>query len=259
MKNVIALLVSVFLTVFTSFADNSVEFLHDITVTVHAPGGTGTGVLLNHSNVCYVLTAAHVVSDARTVRQVIIDGNVKHEVSYKPISVVTRILEDGRQVGRTELQAEVIRYSDPDKGEDLALLRMRKTGAAPKAVRFFVENKIPDLGTPLVHVGSLLGESGSGSVTTGIYSQKGRILFDRVFDQTTCGAFPGSSGGGVFLLDGRYVGMIVRGAGETYNLIVPIRRIREWAARVKADFIFNPTAPRVEAAIDDPKGSPDAN
>ena len=28
---------------------------------------------------------------------------------------------------------------------------------------------------------------------------------------------------------GQYCGMIVRGAGETFNLIVPIRRMRTWA------------------------------
>ena len=70
-------------------------------------------------------------------------------------------------------------------------------------------------------------------MTDGIYSQHGRILTGlnkRIFDQTTVAAFPGSSGGGVYLKDdGRYVGMIVRGAGETFNLIVPIRRMTAWA------------------------------
>jgi hypothetical protein len=59
-----------------------------------------------------------------------------------------------------------------------------------------------------------------------------------VFDQTTVNAFPGSSGGGVFVAGdseetkqyrGQYCGMIVRGAGETFNLIVPIRRMRAWS------------------------------
>ena len=56
-----------------------------------------------------------------------------------------------------------------------------------------------------------------------------------VFDQTSAPAFPGSSGGGIFLTEssgdnsGRYTGMLVRGAGETFNLIVPVRRMRKWA------------------------------
>ena len=44
----------------------------------------------------------------------------------------------------------------------------------------------------------------------------------RIFDQTTCVAFPGSSGGGVFLKrdDPRYVGMLVRGAGEGFLISI---------------------------------------
>ena len=75
-------------------------------------------------------------------------------------------------------------------------------------------------------------------MTTGIVSQIGRVLDigngdGVVFDQTTVTAFPGSSGGGVWFKnkDGQalYVGMLVRGAGETFNLTVPIRRMHKWA------------------------------
>jgi S1-C subfamily serine protease len=94
------------------------------------------------------------------------------------------------------------------------------------------------LGTQLFHVGSLLGEDGSNSMTTGIMSQVGRTLSlsggpKTLFDQTTVTAFPGSSGGGVFTTDGLYIGMLVRGAGETFNLIVPVRRMRKWAEKEK--------------------------
>ena len=77
-------------------------------------------------------------------------------------------------------------------------------------------------------------------MTRGICSQVGRVLDlgtgdGVVFDQTTVTAFPGSSGGGVFLSErtkekaGQYVGMLVRGAGETFNLVVPVRRMRAYA------------------------------
>jgi len=74
-------------------------------------------------------------------------------------------------------------------------------------------------------------------MTDGIYSQHGRLiksLNKHVFDQTTCTAFPGSSGGGVYLKsDARYVGMLVRGAGEGFNLIVPARRMKEYCEKHK--------------------------
>ena len=77
-------------------------------------------------------------------------------------------------------------------------------------------------------------------MTRGICSQVGRVLDlgtgdGVVFDQTTVTAFPGSSGGGVFLSErskekaGQYVGKLVRGAGETFNLVVPVRRMRAYA------------------------------
>ena len=77
-------------------------------------------------------------------------------------------------------------------------------------------------------------------MTRGIMSQVGRVLSlgagdGVIFDQTTVTAFPGSSGGGVFLSErsgdkaGEYVGMLVRGAGETFNLIVPTRRMYKWS------------------------------
>jgi len=69
-------------------------------------------------------------------------------------------------------------------------------------------------------------------------------LNKHVFDQTTVAAFPGSSGGGVYLKsDGRYVGMIVRGAGETFNLIVPVRRMVAWAKKNKMMWALDSKVP----------------
>ena len=82
-------------------------------------------------------------------------------------------------------------------------------------------------------------------MTDGIYSQTGRLipnLNKHVFDQTTVAAFPGSSGGGVFLKSNKcYVGMLVRGAGETFNLIVPVRRMVQWAEKNKIMWALDPT------------------
>jgi hypothetical protein len=82
-------------------------------------------------------------------------------------------------------------------------------------------------------------------------SQVGRVLQlgsgdGTVFDQTTCAAFPGSSGGGVFLAgdkkeDVKYVGMLVRGAGETFNLIVPVRRMQEWSRERGIEWALDPS------------------
>jgi len=222
--------------------------LQDISVTIVSKGilskGEGSGIvktrkLKDGTEINFIWTAAHVIDNLRKTREAIDPktGTKKTLVEFDDAMVVKAISQNGRAVGKLEMMAEVVRYS---KDEDLALLRLRKTDFVKSSVDFYLEDKIPPLGTDLLHVGSLLGQVGSNSMTTGIMSQHGRIIDKKVFDQTTVNAFPGSSGGGVFLKDGRMMGMLVRGAGETFNLIVPARRIRAWAK--KAD---------IEWAIDD--------
>jgi len=224
---------------------NVPQYLQDISVTIHAGTGLnmaqGSGVIKTRDGVNYVWTAAHVLSGLRTTRTVIDPktGATKTAVEFSDAKVVKELTENGRAVGRLEMDAEVLRYSDPDNGEDLALMRIRKRNFVSASVEFWTKAEIPPVMTRLVHCGSLLGQMGSNSITTGIMSQIGRVRNNFVFDQTTCTAFPGSSGGGVYTEDGKYVGMITRGAGEGFNLIVPIRRIRSWAKKVKVEFAID--------------------
>lgn len=221
------------------------KYLQDISVTIVTNSGEGSGVIKSkkdeHGNIVnFVWTAAHVVDSLRSVRHVIDPrtGTSRQIVEFQDAFVVKDIKQNGRSVGKLKLAAEVVRYSDSETGHDLALLRIRKNGFIKTSVVFFVGKEIPPIGVDLFHVGSLLGQMGSNSMTTGIMSQQGRLIRNNknVFDQTTCPGFPGSSGGGVYLTDGRYVGMLVRGAGETFNLIVPVRRMLKWAHTANIDW-----------------------
>jgi S1-C subfamily serine protease len=220
------------------------QHLQDISVTIRAGSSSGSGVLFTRKDaegktVNFIWTAGHVVDGLRRQRVAIApDGTERTVVEFSDANIVKEIIEDGRIVGRLELDAEVIRYSDSEDGEDLALLRIRKQNYVESTTKFY-SGEIPDVGTQLYHVGSLLGQMGANSMTSGIYSQHGRLIGKTVYDQTTVAAFPGSSGGGVFTTDGKYVGMIVRGSGETFNLIVPIRRIRAWAKRAKVEWAID--------------------
>ena len=222
------------------------DHLQDVSVTIRSESdwsaGEGSGVIFSRKDkddntVNFVWTAAHVIDNLRQERKVILNGVPRTVVAFKDAKVIKVIRQDGRTVGRLELDAEVIKYSDSEDGHDLALLRVRKLNFVTDSVTFYLDKNIPKLGTDLWHVGSLLGQMGSNSMTDGIYSQTGRLipsLNKHVFDQTTVAAFPGSSGGGVYLKsDARYVGMLVRGAGETFNLIVPVRRMVQWAEKNK--------------------------
>tara|TARA_R110002020_G_scaffold377360_1_gene588418 strand:+ start:344 stop:1270 length:927 start_codon:yes stop_codon:yes gene_type:complete len=216
------------------------EHLQNISVTIKSQGeyssSEGSGVLIvrevKGEQVTFVWTAAHVIDNLRTVREVINEeGQARKVVEFKDAQIVKELVENGRRVGEIKMDAVVVKYSDADDGHDLALLMVRAKNYGKGSALFFLNKKDPivPIGTPLYHVGSLLGQMGANSMTSGIISQVGRTSGKVEFDQTTVTAFPGSSGGGVFLQDGRYIGMLVRGAGEGFNLVVPVRRMMDWA------------------------------
>ena len=250
-KRLLSYVVCVFALVSTQlFAEDQkfAQHLQDVSVTIKAGFSEGSGVIVTREievadgkkeTINFVLTAAHVVSGLRSDRAVIEDGKTRKIVEFKDAQIVKELVENGRRVGEMKMTAKVISYSDAEHGEDIALLMIRKRNFIVTSAKFYLEGEmIVPIGTQLYHVGSLLGQAGSNSMTTGIVSQVGRVLDigngdGVVFDQTTVTAFPGSSGGGVWLKnkDGQdlYVGMLVRGAGETFNLTVPIRRMHKWA------------------------------
>ena len=218
------------------------QHLQNISVTIKSKNGynssEGSGVLVvrqvGDDEVTFVWTAAHVVNNLREVREVITEtGQPRKVIEFKDAQIVREMVEAGRRVGEVKMDARVIKYSNADTGHDLALLMVRAKNYGKDSSKFYLNDEDPiiPIGTNLYHVGSLLGQMGANSMTTGIVSQIGRTLDKMEYDQTTVTAFPGSSGGGVFLTDGKYVGMLVRGAGEGFNLIVPIRRMVSWAEK----------------------------
>ena len=252
LKLTFILVVSVF-SVFGDDKKTTADYLQDVSVTIVSESnfskGEGSGVVFSRTDkdgntVNFVWTAAHVIDNLRQERKVIVGGAPKTLVEFKDPMIVKEIRQRGRTVGRLQMDAEVLKYSDADDGHDLALLRVRKFNFVEDTVTFNLSDDIPKLGTDLLHVGSLLGQMGANSMTDGIYSQHGRLiksLNKYVFDQTTCTAFPGSSGGGVYLKsDASYVGMLVRGAGEGFNLIVPVRRMKDYCEKHKIMWALNP-------------------
>ena len=149
---------------------------------------------------------------------------------------------------------------------------VRRMNAYPLAVSAKFKtgmNYIPAIGVELSHCGSLLGQFGANSYTEGVLSQVGRTLEMKganvkVFDQVTAVAFPGSSGGGMFLkANGEYVGMLTQGVMKLqgFNFIVPVRRIHAFAKAAKIEWAIDPqaklpTLAEIEAMPVEDGGSP---
>lgn len=248
MKFILAFLLLVS-TTFAAVPDD----LQSISVTIKAGNSQGSGTLVTRSvgndTISFIWTAAHVVDGLRTTRNVIVNGSTKTLVEYKDAEMVQELQQDGRRIGEVKYDSKVIKVSDADYGEDLALLMVRRKNAYPIAISAkFHESYVPAIGTKLVHVGSLLGQFGANSFTNGLVSQTGRTLPGKgasvkVFDQVTVTAFPGSSGGGVFIEEtGEYVGMLTQGVQKLqgFNFIVPVRRINAWAISSNIKWAVDP-------------------
>lgn len=235
------------------------DYLQQISVTIKSGDTQGSGTLVTRKigddTVTFVWTAGHVVDNLRTVRKVITaDGQTRVLVEFRDPQIVQELHQNGRRVGETKLDCKVIKYSDADYGEDLVVLMVRRINAYPLTIcaKFHKDiNYIPPIGVDLSHCGSLLGQFGANSYTTGVLSQTGRMLDMKganvkVFDQVTAVAFPGSSGGGMYLKDdGVYIGMLTQGVQrlQGFNFIVPIRRIHKWAADSKIGWAIDPNIP----------------
>lgn len=257
MKYVLLVLTVVVLAVVPAVASVP-DDLQKVSVTIKAGDAQGSGTLVTRKvgdeTVSFVWTAAHVVEGLRTTRTVVTaQGNSRTLIEYKDAEVVQERQQDGRRVGEVKYDCKIVKVSDADYGEDLALLMVRCKGAYPLGISAkFVKdpNYLPPIGVELSHCGSLLGQFGANSYTTGVLSQTGRTLAmkganTKVFDQVTAVAFPGSSGGGMFLKEnGEYIGMLTQGVMKLqgFNFIVPLRRINAWAKEAKVEWAIDTTA-----------------
>ena len=219
--------------------DKVAAYLQEISVTFKAGGTQGSGTMVivpvDGKDTTFCWTAHHVVDGLRSVKEVITaDGAKRQVVTFRDAEIVQEEIEDGSRVGERKMLAKLITCSEK---EDLALLRIRKKGFARVSAVFYADSGIPPVGTDLYHCGSPGGQDiGANSVTSGIIAQVGRLFpeWPGEFDQVTTPAMGGSSGGGLYLRDGRYIGMLtlgIRGA-DAFHYIVPIRRIRAWAEKM---------------------------
>ena len=242
------------------------EYLNKISVTVRAEMGysksEGSGTLfvrrVGDRNATFAWTAGHVVSHLRKVEERIVGGKPQKHITFDNPKLVRELRnKDGKRTGEIVVDAKVIRYSPGDR-HDLALLLILSDDFSSPASAEFLPKGAPlaRIGAHVWHCGSLLGSgrngegSGHNSITDGVLSAHGRILFKVPFCQTTAPAYPGSSGGIMANAKGKYVGMLVRGAGESFNLSVPVSRMWKWAEENGVEWAMNPSIKVTQKEID---------
>ena len=180
--------------------------------------GSGSGTLVTRQvgdvTKTYVWTAGHVVRE-----------EMQKDKTFKTVMVYQEYRYKGKLIGESKVKAKVIAYSDPEEGEDLALLEILQDNFRPVTVSatFDLSADLQEIGTNLIHVGCTQGLY--NSVSYGVISQTDVDLLKngKMFDQTSTMAYPGSSGGGMYLEDGKYMGMLTRGGGAGLNFVVPMR------------------------------------
>ena len=254
MRFIVILLSLVLTTKVYSTDQKVVDLLQSVSVTVTSGTNSGSGVVITRKIKCgnkdedvnFIFTAGHVVDNLRSVRTIIEDGKEKKIIEFKTPKITQNIIQNGITIGRLDLDTKVLKYSDSEHGIDLAVLIVLKRDWIKESAKFTLGDTIIPVGTNLIHVGSLLGQEGANSMTTGIMSQIGRILDvgsrqGILVDQISVGAFPGSSGGGIFTQDGTYIGMLTRGVQTTFVFMVPTRVINKYLEEKNLLWIIDPS------------------
>ena len=168
-------------------------------------GGQGTGIVLTSDG--EVLTNAHVVQGADTIRVTLLGEN------------------DSRP-------AELVGL---DAGNDLALLRIPGASGLPAAE--LGSSASLEVGDDVVAVGNALGLRGDPSVTRGIVSALGRSLDSLTgLIQTDAAINPGNSGGPLVDAGGRVVGIntaVAGRGGQNIGFAIPIDLARPVLERLR--------------------------
>ncbi|HEY3237922.1 MAG TPA: trypsin-like peptidase domain-containing protein [Acidimicrobiia bacterium] len=176
-----------------------------IAVTGRQGGGQGTGIILTPNG--EVLTNAHVVEGARTIRVTVFGEN------------------DSRR-------AELVGL---DSSNDLALVRIQDASGLPAAE--LGSSASLAVGDDVVAVGNALGLRGDPSVTRGIVSGLGRSLDSLTsLIQTDAAINPGNSGGPLVDAGGRVVGIntaVAGRGGQNIGFAIPIDGARPVIERLR--------------------------
>jgi serine protease Do len=186
----------------------------DLFGSSQVPEGAGTGIVLSKDG--FVLTNAHVIADAQTIKVTVPGGKT--------------------------CQADVV---GRDRNNDVAVVKCRNvTDFVPAALGKSGDMKV---GESVVAIGNALGLEGNPTVTTGILSATNRALEgdgERLTGllQTDAAINPGNSGGPLVNARGQVVGMNTAIYQNTNNIgfAIPIDSILPIVEKIRSGEIGKP-------------------
>jgi S1-C subfamily serine protease len=206
-----------------------VDIARDNTVIVRTLISEGSGVIFSRDGKSYVWTCAHVFDNTSSLVPMKDkrSGTFKSYRAYAPIVILKNTIRGERTVDGMATIATVLRI---DRDQDIAVLELMD--ALPNSTKFYLDREIPPVGETVYHVGHYKGSFAEYSFAQGniAYIQRDLKGYDYL-DQVSLTAYSGSSGGGVFLEDGRCIGMVelVTAGGDSCAFYIPIRRMMQWA------------------------------
>ena len=228
-------------------ATNSIpEYLQSISVKVVVGDGSGSGIAFTRKDaegkpITFIWTAAHIFTHHDNDLFSLLVSTNAPGIPTQFADIQQVIEKNGVVIGKKTKSAKLLKFSDNENGEDLAILKVIGDYFNNNTVIFNLTGNLPRIGQELYSIGSPYGLAQSFS--SGYYSFIGRNMDGILFDQTTCVIYPGSSGGGIFSTDGKYEGMSNVMRASSINFIAPIRRIKKWTEREHIEWTLDPSCP----------------
>ena len=222
------------------------EYLQSISVKIDIPEGTGSGVVFTRTDatgtnkISFIWTAGHLFHQKNNMFDIFFLGLISTNEAVIDHAEISQLISvDGMAApAGSNILARLIKCS---KTNDLALLQLEKPFFNTNTAIFDLSSRIPRTGERVFSVSAPMGSDGTFS--EGVYSFIGKKKWGKVFDQTTCVVYPGSSGGGFFLTNGICIGLAIAYQAPTINYIIPMRRIQEWAKYENLEWALDPTLP----------------
>lgn len=122
-----------------------------------------------------------------------------------------------------------VKYVVEDREHDVAFLQLDLPAGTRLPAARFADLSDVRVGDAVFAMGSPLGRVNINSVSLGVLSARQRDFsgvapygWRVLFQSDAPGAYPGNSGGPVFDIEGRVIGIIVRGYGPGLNYSVPV-------------------------------------